>query len=71
MKLITMQCSAASLLLPSPYELQEFVAAPRPQSSYSVLFPQCYRTSVKNAYYIFPRIYFSSSGRVVLDPTKS
>jgi hypothetical protein len=40
MKLITMQCSSASLLR-SPYELQEFFAAPRPQRSYSVLFPQC------------------------------
>jgi len=36
MKLITKQCSAASLL-PSPYELQEFVAALRPQRSYCVI----------------------------------
>lgn len=40
MKLITMQSPAASLLR-SPYEFQEFFAAPRSQRSYSVLFPQC------------------------------
>jgi hypothetical protein len=36
MKLITMQCSAAPLLH-SPYELQEFFAAPNPQRSVCII----------------------------------